>query len=100
MGAYMYAVTEANRNLLEEDAEVGSLAKTLFKNPAFVAESEKLGYVNAMHEKTESARRMLRRGDSIEDVAYALDLSLAQVKKIKRALDKEAEAEQQAAALP
>ena len=87
---------EANKKLMREDAEVGNLAKTLFKNPAFVLESEKLGYMNA----TESAKRMLQRGVDVADIADYLDLPLERVKRIMRELGKKAGSEQETAALP
>ena len=91
VAAYIHVVLEANEKTLKGDVVVGNLAKTLTKNPAFVQEIEKLGY----RDLAEPAKRMLRRGDTAKEVAYALSLSLERVKKIK----KEIEAEQNAAAL-
>ena len=92
MGAYIHAVFRANETTLKGDGDVETvLAEILVKNPAFVKEFEKFGY----RDLTEPAKRMLQRGDTAKEVAYALGLPLERVRKIK----KELEAEQNTSAL-
>ena len=87
LGAYVYAVLEANEKTLNrgEDAKVGNLAKKLNQNPAFVREFMKLGYGNLV----ESAKKLLKSGVSVDIVASSLGLPLTRVEELMAELDKE-----------
>ena len=87
--AYVYAVLDANRKTMEGDAEMGmgSLAESLVKNPSFVEEIGKLGFVDVSI-VTKAAERALQMGDSPEHVAQVLELPLSRVLEIQGNLSK------------
>ena len=95
-GAYVHAVVEANRKLIEGDEKMGvrNVAEILVGNSAFVDELEKLGYGDvrvAAEEAAEevaerAAERALKRGAKPDDVAYDLDLPLSKVLEIQENL--------------
>ena len=83
LGAYVYAILAANKEVAKGDTKMGNLVKTLFENPSFAEEVEKLGYIDS----TESAKRLLKSGVGTDIVADSLGLPLSRVKKIKAELD-------------
>jgi hypothetical protein len=71
LGAYMYAIMEANQKLLKGDDEMG-LAQTMLKNPVFVECLEKLGY------------RRVFDGDGEVSIDNAVTVNPAFIRQIKK----------------
>ena len=87
--AYMHVVLEANEKTLRGDVDMGNWVKALSQNPGFADEFERLVSVGRTREKNESAKRMLRRGANVTDVAHDLELPLERVREIRREVEKE-----------
>ena len=70
-----------------------NLARDLIEDPVFGKAFKRIGYVNAKQRDeqrdTESAKRMLKRGDKINAIAYALDMPLARVRALKKEIASE-----------
>ena len=116
VGAYIYAVLAANEKTLRGEIQMANFMKTLSEKPEFAEELVKLGYINVNDavkpefaeelvklgyinvndakkqdsvKSTESAKRLLKNGVSVDIVANSLGLSLVRVDEIKAELDKE-----------
>ena len=80
IGAYAYAILEANEEILKGDDEM-SLAKTLTENPAYVRELEKLGFGN----KFEIAKNMLKRNRPVDEIVEDTGLTREEVEALRNA---------------
>ena len=88
ISAYIYAVLEANEEILKGEAEM-SLVKTLMEDPAWVSEFEKLGFGDITREITREklgiARNMIANGEPVEKIARYTGLPAEEIEGLRNA---------------
>ena len=84
MRAYMYAVLEANEEILRGDVEM-SFVETLMENPTFVKVAEEKGFGNVAREKLKIARNLLKRNRPIDEIVEDTGLTREEVEGLRNA---------------